>query len=564
MPRPSRALLALVLLVAAAAMTGAALRSSTTFDEIVLVAAGARGVATGRWDLATDQPPLMPGLYGVPVVAAGAELPPETGEAWDYDGRWRYARALFWGSGNDPVRVALAARLVGIALALALILAVWAFTRSVAGEGAALLAAALTAFLPDVLAHGAVAYNDLPMALAFFLAVWALDAAVRAPGPGRGALAGLAVAGAFGVKYSALALGPVAVALLAAEAGARGRDRAWWRATAGAAAAGVAAFYLANVALYGLDPALAGLRYGFWMTVLHASEGHPAPAWLLGRSSATGWWWYFPVSFLLKTPAAFHLLGVAALVAYLRGDHHLDRALLRSRLRGPVVGLLVFGLFLLRARLNIGFRYALPALPLVAVLVAVGAARLWQGSGGRVRLGLALLVLLHVGSTLHVYPWFLAYTSEWAGPPRAAWRVVGDSSLDWGQGLLELRRWMEEEGVEAVNLGYFGSAPPEGYGIRYVALPSFLALRPERTAPPGARPAWTVVSATHLPGTYFPGEDPYAAYRGRTPERVLAGSLHVYREEGAPEVSGAGEAEGVGGEGPTGGDPASDRPEASP
>ena len=107
-----------------------------------------------------------------------------------------------------------------------------------------------------------------------------------------------------------------------------------------------------------------------------------------------------------------------------------------------------------------------------------------------------------------------------------------DSNLDWGQGLLELRAFMEEEGVQSVWLSYFGSAPPEAYGIEYVALPSFFRLPMVRT--PGAEesPRFTVVSATNLHGTYLQGRDPFAALRDRVPYRVLGHSLFVFDEGG--------------------------------
>ena len=39
-----------------------------------------------------------------------------------------------------------------------------------------------------------------------------------------------------------------------------------------------------------------------------------APSYLFGERSTTGWWYFFPVSFLLKTSAGLHLLlAVAAL-----------------------------------------------------------------------------------------------------------------------------------------------------------------------------------------------------------------------------------------------------------
>src|SRR5688572_33297643 len=92
-----------ILLVSAAAAGWAMRRTSTTFDEIVLVAAGARALATGDRALIMDQPPLMPLLYGAAARTTGPTLPAEA-RPLDYDDRWSYARAFFFDAGNDPER----------------------------------------------------------------------------------------------------------------------------------------------------------------------------------------------------------------------------------------------------------------------------------------------------------------------------------------------------------------------------------------------------------------------------------------------------------------------------
>ena len=175
----------------------------------------------------------------------------------------------------------------------------------------------------------------------------------------------------------------------------------------------------------------------------------------------------------------------------------------------------MFGAFLARSSLNAGFRYALPVLPLLAVVGAVVWARRW--SNPRVRASVLALVLLQALSTLSVYPHFLAYTSLWAGGRDEGHRAVAD--LDWGQGLLE-----------RVALSYFGSAPPEAYGIEYVALPSFFRLRGGVTPEPGSAPRFTVISVTNLKGLYLQGRDPFAPYRQREPYRILGHTLAVFEE----------------------------------
>jgi hypothetical protein len=515
----------------------AAQRTSATFDEIILVSGGVRGLATGRWEMVTDQPPLMMYLYGAAARPAADELPPEDRE-WLFDDRWDYARALFFDLGNDTDELLRRARAVGSVLAGLTVGAAGAFGWWIGGPAAGVVAAAVTAFLPDVLAHGGVAYNDLPLALAFLLAVWGMDAFVRRPTPGRAALASIAVAAAFGVKLSALALGPVALLLLGAEAWTRRSDREWPRDLAVSSAVGALSLYVALALLYRGDPALTLLRFNFWRTVLHTTGGHEAPAYLLGQLSAGGWWYYFPVAFLLKTPVAFQaFLGVAAVAlaaAWWRARAGSDR-LLAWRGRSALVGAMVFGAFLVRSDLNAGFRYALPLLPLLAVVGAAGLARPWA-RGARARpVVLAGLLALQATSVLTAYPHLIAYSSAWAGGRDRAYLALSDSNVDWGQGLLELERFMEEEGVSTVRLSYFGSAPPEAYGIEYVALPSFFRLRLDRTPNAEPSPRFTVISATNLVGLYLQGRDPFAPYRAREPYRVLGHSMLVFDDgSGAP------------------------------
>ena len=527
---------------ACAATAGAMAHTSATFDEIVLVAGGLRGMEHGAWDLVTGQPPVMMAAYGAAAASGAPTLPPED-RRWGVEDGWRYARTLFFGMGNDPQALLGRARRVGVlvvgVLVAASALCAGSIAGPVAGPVAGVAAAVMVAATPDVLAHGGVAYNDLPLALAFLLAVWALDRAVRRPSPLRGALAGAAVALALGVKLSALALAPVAVLLVVVDALGSPRDRDGWRDLLVAGLVGALALWAGLVVLYRGDPTLTLFRLGVLRTVLHAEAGHPEAAYLFGRTSAAGWWYFYPVVFFFKTPAAFQALlavGALGLVGAARSPAPAPawRRLARWRGRAPLVGTLVFGGFLLRSHLDSGFRYALPVLPLLAILAAAGLARIWERRGAAARWAIGGLAALQILSVATAYPHLLAFTSVWAGGRDGAHRVLVDSSLDWGQGLLELRDFMAREGVARVRLSYFGSAMPEAYGIDYVSLPSFFRL--EGGTPAAPPPRFTVISVTTLHGLYLQGHDPFAPYRGRTPDRVLGHTMFVY-DDGERDAS---------------------------
>jgi 4-amino-4-deoxy-L-arabinose transferase-like glycosyltransferase len=534
-PGRARWLLAAIVAVSCGATLLAMRRTSTTFDEIVLIAGGARGYETGRFDLAPEHPPLMQYVYGLPVFLDGALYPAEAADAvrGDMGYRYRYSRVFFWQSGNDPERTAFLGRLPAVLCVLLLVLATYGFAAPRIGRAPALLAAGLVALLPDVLAHGGVAYNDLPLALTFLLAVWAFDVTARQPGWRTGAVAGAALALALSVKFSAITLLPVAALLLGCEAILRRRSVAWWRGAGIATAAGIAAAYVSLVAVYRGDFMLSEFFYGLDYTFRHVGQGHGAPGYLLGSLSVTGWWYFFPIAFLFKTPAALHLLGLVAAIGGLRWWLARPRSaapaleLLGSPLRAAVAGALVFGGALITSNLVIGFRYALPLLPLLCILIAAGTATVWSSARRTLRALLVALVVLFGASSLSYYPFFLSYISEY-GPGRDRGDLVLlDSSLDWGQGLLALRDFMQEESIDRVFLSYFGSADPRGYGIDYVPLPSFFALEPQPTTAAEPLPEWAVISATNLHGIYLQG-DPLARFRAE-PDRVLANSLFAYR-----------------------------------
>lgn len=526
-------LLVALLIIAGGAISLAMRHTSTTFDEIVMIAGGARGYETGDWTIAPEHPPLTQYLYGLLVSRTDPALPDETDVPETFSAsagyRYWYAQEFFWESGNDPERMAFLGRIPAVLMALLLIAVTYAIGRSLAGGAAGLTAATLVAFTPDVLAHGGVAYNDVPVALLILGALWLADATMRVPTPARAAACGALIALALTAKNSAVALAPMFVLLLLMESVARWRDADWRRAIIVATATTLASAYLGLVIIYRGDLTLAEYRYSLEFAAGHVSGS--VPAWLLGERSSNGFWYFFPVAFLFKTSAAYHLLLVVAAGGWVhqrRSEGGSWRTLLTMRARAPLVGLIVFLALLLRADLNIGFRYALPALPMLALLVGAGVVRVWAVVRPPIRLVMALTMAWCVVHPLSYHPHYLTYISEY-GPGRDQnYRVLVDSSLDWGQGLLALREFMAEQGIERIQLSYFGSALPRGYGIEYVSLPSFFPLRGTPGLDGREPPEWLAVSATNLAGVYL-ATDPYRALRSVQPDHVIANSIYLYR-----------------------------------
>ncbi len=131
----------------------------------------------------------------------------------------------------------------------------------------------------------------------------------------------------------------------------------------------------------------------------------------------------------------------------------------------------------LNTKLNIGHRHLLPTYP--AMFVLAGAAGHWFGRRCRRRWVMATAVIACVLALtvecFATYPHYLAYFNCLAGGSRNGYKHLVDSSLDWGQDLPGLKRWLKEHDLDGpdkkpVYLAYFGTASPAYYHIRATEL----------------------------------------------------------------------------------------------
>lgn len=262
------------------------------------------------------------------------------------------------------------------------------------------------------------------------------------------------------------------------------------------------------------------------------------PSFLLGNYSDSGWWYYFPVAFLLKTPLPILLLLVWALgrVCWLVFSHERDRSVSLFDILALLIPACGYFAIALTTTINLGYRHLLPILPFLYVLIGtVVSQSLHEQSAheSRVKPRLAAVLLgWFVVASLWMYPYYLAFFNLLAGGPDNGWRALVDSNIDWGQDLKRLGDWLGTSGVESVWLSYFGEARPEYYGIDYTGLDSY----PPRLMNPNARPfypsdpapGWYAISATTLQGVHFADHDQFAFFRSREPQDKIGHSIFMF------------------------------------
>lgn len=187
-------------------------------------------------------------------------------------------------------------------------------------------------------------------------------------------------------------------------------------------------------------------------------DSHPR-SYMLGQWQRGGWISYYAIGLALKLTIG--TLGLILLRIATRKGFTLREDF-------PLVAVVIVFAYL-SSETGVGhhLRYALPVVPLLFVWI-----------GGIVvdvrhrltRYTVWTLVVMHVISSLAVFPYSLSYFNEFVGGPRAGPSYFLDSNIDWGQDLLHLRRWMQENNVDGENemdLLYFGTMPPQLAGVTY-------------------------------------------------------------------------------------------------
>jgi 4-amino-4-deoxy-L-arabinose transferase-like glycosyltransferase len=395
-----------------------------TYDEGFAFGAGRAILRQGSWDgVILPHPPLSYYVSSLPLFFIEGEA-----------------------SARDPRQLLLCRLATLFAFGLPLLLTVRAWAERLYSPGAGLLALALAAFSPTLLAHAPLVTPDVPLAATGLLTLYLYW---RAGPDGRVWPWGVAL----GLTLLTKVTGVLFVAALAVLELARARERGLARASRRLLAAAALAWLVLNLgygfaglfdaegkaALLAKVPPVPGLRPAahaaapfFPLPYLRcvARQAHTGtegwPVYLLGEVRMGGWWYYYLVALAVKEtlPSLLLLAGALLSLAWLRPSARDEPVLL--------VPALLFFAFFSMGGIQIGIRYVLPALPLLFVFAARVVRLRWAA---RPAFQPALVALLAGHAVLSVRggPDYLAYFNELAGGPAGGWRYLGDSNLDWGQ-----------------------------------------------------------------------------------------------------------------------------------
>lgn len=518
----SKATAVALLLLAYALLLSSAQRNSAVADEPGHLFRGYAYLKTGATHFLWGHPLFASSLNASLLLTEPAlQLPTETA-AWA-DGEWEIASDHFLWQAANPQRLIFLGRLATLWLTLLLAVLAFRWAKQAGGAKAGLLALVVCLFDPNTMAHGRFITSDIALSFFCLLTLYAFWRWTLNPKQDRFLLlAGMAVGMAGATKFNAAALLPVLGLLTLVLM----RSWGWQRPLRALVVIGMmAAVTIWGIYHFQISPIPAA---GYWQDLRWQLDYFQQPhgAYLLGRYAATGWWYYFPVVFLLKTPTPLLLLLTLATARSFFSRFSAPHFSL-STCHLPLLFPLVYFLISLITPLNIGYRHLIPILPFLAIWLGVTLAQT-----GWPAWGLAVLLLV---VNLSAWPNYVAYFNTLAGPTAVRWQLLSDSNVDWGQDLPALAEWQKANPQQPLHLSYFGTAHPSAYGLQFIPLPTW-SPGPEQGDPArqafnplDPAPGWYAISVTNLHGLVL-GEQQgmFAWFRDKEPMARLGGSIFVY------------------------------------
>jgi tetratricopeptide (TPR) repeat protein len=542
-------------------------QNSITWDEDDHIYAGYMSWKHADFGLNPEHPPLVKLIATIPLLGMTLKMPALQQRNFKHEGFLGGKEFLF---SNDADKILFRARMAAAMLTVLLVLLVFLATREMFGMGAALIALALLAFDPNLLAHGAVVGTDAGLSCFLFAAIYAFYRYVKSPTFWRLAVAGLTTGLALASKHTAILIFPMLLVLAITEWWGWAKDKGQDSEETKAKRAGrlAAAFVVISFISVTVLWATYGFRYAARPEPLMLNPPYPEilkglshpndvrllttvgrlrllpesylygladvrfmsdfyTSYIFGKIYPKGVWFYFPAAMAIKSSLAFLILFLLAAWAIAKRELAVWREILFLTVPSVIYMLVAMG-----AGMNIGVRHVLPVYMFLTVLLAGAAWRLIQ-KNRRWAYVVAVLLFFQAISTARAFPAYLAYANELWGGPSQTYQYLTDSNVDWGQQLKATKGYLDQRGAKNCWFVYFaeGVVDYSYYGIPCKPLPTAdsLWVNEPANAPP-AIDGTVLISASNLSGYEFgPGAlNPYEQFQSLRPTAVIQYGIFVF------------------------------------
>jgi hypothetical protein len=503
--------LAVILLLVAMAylMFTSSRGDSATTDESTHIVSGYLANIDGDNNINTEHPYLGKKINTLPLVFMHLNMdrsePYFKVKSDYYYDSWRESRQLgndfLYKMGNNADKILRAVRSVPISLALVFGLIFFIIVTNIFGLPVGIISLIFYVFSPDILTHARLVNTDIWVTVFYFFSITSFGYYLSNPNFKRLIISAIIFGLAMSVKFSSVILIPVLFSLWFTKNYLLNKTTIFLQAkkTIIPVVIFIIISYIVIWANYGFSTSLPPKyepvlennyynkvlivtqsiaqrvipsQYYKGVAILSSSSFGNRPAYLFGAEKRGGWWYYFPVAFVVKTPISILLILLSSIVFYIKWRKRL--AFNDYLLLTPII---LYLLISMGQKLNIGVRHLLPIMPFIFIWCAKFMIELYNSVNNKknkIYLVTCYLLLIAwiITSTLKIYPHFLSYFNEFVGPKNGS-LVLADSNIDWGQDIKRLKTWLDDNKIsEPIRLEYFwdGDDSISYYGINYTKL----------------------------------------------------------------------------------------------
>jgi len=492
------------------------IQKSPIFDEPIHLTGGYVALHDNDFRINPENGILPQTWVALPLIFLINEIypPDKTDNFWNKRLNWNISSKFLFKSANNHEKMLLIARIMIMIIATVGALAIYIASKQIWGKAGAFVSLGLFILSPTIMANSRFVTSDLFCAIFFFLAVWTFQMLLTKFTLSRLIMMSISIACLFLSKMSAPIIIPITLIMISLRLY---RKKAWplklyksyftiksqWKQ----ALCFIGILSIAGIITISSIWGIFGFRYSMlsddkgsellkkqWIEILKEDkipqktivfikknrlipegyiyglahvihESKLRYSFMNGKYSSAGLWYFFPISFLIKTPIPiliFFILGLVALFI----QKSKSRILIRLNKSAFLLVLpSVYFIFSLATNINIGHRHLLPIYPPLFVL-AGGAIYLFRNNSFK-KWGISLLFTILLFENIFLYPNYLTYFSPLVGGSSQGYKYMVDSSLDWGQELKGLKKWLQNNNIPDNNvyLSYFGSTNLKAYGL---------------------------------------------------------------------------------------------------
>lgn len=493
-------------------------------DEIAHIPAGYSYVEYHDYRLNPEHPPLAKFIAGVPLAFIDLHGLKDD-SSWDDAAQWNSGWYFIYRAGNDADAILFWSRLPMILLALLLGWLIYRWATEEFGHKTGLFVLLLYTFTPEFLAHSHYVTTDVAAALGFTFAIYMYNKYLKNKTSKYLILAGVAFGIAQLLKFSAFLLYGILpmIAIVRAYFDVNGDWKKYWQALWGyvksfvlIALISLALVWLVYIPMvWSMTPGVEKMviennltmdpKFDLLRGLLVSMGGNPITralghyllgvalvfgrvaggnyTFILGHFSDKAISWFFPVAWLLKTPVIIILLTVFSFISIF--IHKLKKKSDFWLVWLFLIPIAVYWLVTLRGSLNIGTRHLMPTLPFLYLFIGLTMKKIIESKKLAANIAIVLIIFGLVVPVSAAYPRYISYFNEFTfGLKR--YNMLVDSSLDWGQDLKRLAKYVEKNDIKDIKVDYFG-----GGLVKY-----YIPEATEWRSGYGPTSGWLAISAT--------------------------------------------------------------------